>query len=57
MTTSPANPSPPPSSKDEKRSIILSSELFKGAQSVQIEHARQRYQLRITRENKLILTK
>jgi hemin uptake protein HemP len=31
--------------------------LFGGHQAVEIEHAGQRYLLRITRENKLILTK
>lgn len=31
--------------------------LFKGTTAVEIEHAGQRYVLRITRENKLILTK
>ncbi len=36
---------------------IASDSLFAGRQSVEIEHAGQRYLLRITRENKLILTK
>lgn len=34
-----------------------SSVIFKGANTVEIAHAGQRYLLRITRENKLILTK
>ncbi len=34
-----------------------SAELLKGASSVEIQHAGQRYLLRVTRENKLILTK
>lgn len=36
---------------------FTSSRLFGGAQTLSIEHAGQRYTLRITRENKLILTK
>lgn len=34
-----------------------SRRLFDGASVVEIDHNGQRYQLRITRENKLILTK
>ncbi|WP_415034777.1 hemin uptake protein HemP [Azonexus sp.] len=34
-----------------------STELLKGATTVEIQHAGQRYLLRVTRENKLILTK
>ena len=36
---------------------MKSAELLKGASSVEIQHAGQRYLLRVTRENKLILTK
>ena len=36
---------------------LLSVDLFKGSTVVEIDHAGQRYLLRITRENKLILTK
>jgi hemin uptake protein HemP len=36
---------------------LLSADIFKGGAMVEIEHAGQRYLLRITRENKLILTK
>jgi hemin uptake protein HemP len=36
---------------------LTSSRLFGGAPTLFIEHAGQRYTLRITRENKLILTK
>ena len=36
---------------------IPATVLFQGARVVCIEHAGQRYMLRITRENKLILTK
>lgn len=36
---------------------LSSQQLFKGAPVVEINHAGQRYLLRVTRENKLILTK
>jgi hemin uptake protein HemP len=36
---------------------VTSEQLFQGARTLCIEHAGQRYLLRITRENKLILTK
>jgi len=36
---------------------VKSVDLFRDARSVCIEHSDQRYLLRITRENKLILTK
>lgn len=37
--------------------VVDSRDLLKGANTVVIEHAGQRYILRVTRENKLILTK
>lgn len=36
---------------------IVSSDLLHGQRMLEIEHAGQRYTLRVTRENKLILTK
>lgn len=36
---------------------LVSEEILKGNTVVEIEHAGQRYLLRVTRENKLILTK
>lgn len=36
---------------------LKSAHLFQEARTVCIEHAGQRYQLRLTKENKLILTK
>lgn len=36
---------------------VSSAELLRGQSTVEIEHAGQRYWLRVTRENKLILTK
>lgn len=41
----------------ETRPRIASEKIFGGATTVEIEHAGQRYLLRVTRENKLILTK
>jgi hemin uptake protein HemP len=55
----PSNPptrSPAPANNTSCRRM-LSSELFKGSTVVEIDHAGQRYLLRVTRENKLILTK
>ncbi|WP_295008559.1 hemin uptake protein HemP [uncultured Dechloromonas sp.] len=42
---------------DAQRPRIDSGTLMRGAPTVEIEHAGQRYLLRVTRENKLILTK
>ncbi len=36
---------------------IASADILRGASTAEIEHAGQRYLLRVTRENKLILTK
>ena len=36
---------------------VDSEQILRGASTVEIEHAGQRYLLRVTRENKLILTK
>ncbi|MCK6410995.1 MAG: hemin uptake protein HemP [Azonexus sp.] len=41
----------------ESKTCIDSRQLLGGRNLIEIEHAGQRYQLRITRENKLILTK
>ena len=37
--------------------VLSSSQLFQGSNTVRIEYAGQSYILRLTRENKLILTK
>lgn len=50
-------PSPAPESGSASPSRIDSGEILRGASTVEIEHAGQRYLLRVTRENKLILTK
>jgi hemin uptake protein HemP len=47
----------PPSAPSNDRPRIDSGTLLQGASAVEIEHAGQRYLLRVTRENKLILTK
>jgi len=50
---------PPASPQSPKGPVVRleSGEILKGANTVEIEHAGQRYLLRVTRENKLILTK
>ncbi|GBG03132.1 hypothetical protein AZSI13_24590 [Azospira sp. I13] len=45
--------SPPPG----QAPVLASRQLFRGNNTVCIEHAGQCYLLRLTRENKLILTK
>lgn len=59
MTNPPAN-SPAASSPPNEASArprIDSSKLLQGGNTLEIDHAGQRYLLRVTRENKLILTK
>jgi len=36
---------------------INTSQLFRGQKTVEIDHGEQRYTLRVTKDNKLILTK
>lgn len=60
MTRLPATPALPATTVPGRAAagpLIPSTRLFAGARTVLIEHAGQHYQLRITRENKLILTK
>ena len=58
MNPQPTAPEPSPlAEKTETRPRIDSEKIFGGATTVEIEHAGQRYLLRVTRENKLILTK
>lgn len=52
----PADPVPAPE-KTETRRCIDSETLLGGESILEIEHAGHRYLLRVTRENKLILTK
>ncbi len=48
---------PKPSARTDTTPCFHSHELFCGRREVCIEHAGQMYRLRITRQNKLILTK
>ena len=64
MTRTPAHAdtAPTPDGQPARRApgeppVIRSAELFRRGNAVRIEHAGQHYLLRITRENKLILTK
>jgi len=45
------------SEKEQQVRRLHSQDLFKHHKEVVIEHAGQKYRLRITRQNKLILTK
>ena len=51
------HPITPPAALNQPRPRIDSTEILRGANAVEIEHGGQRYILRVTRENKLILTK
>lgn len=58
MLGAPRHPAAPlPASQPEAPVTITSSALFGSVRTIIIEHCGQRYTLRITRENKLILTK
>jgi len=58
MNSQPKPPAPTlANAPSGQRSRIPSHNLLQGASSVEIEHAGQCYLLRVTRENKLILTK
>ncbi len=55
----PPNPSTPvaASANQTLLGVVESKQLFQGGQEVVIRHAGTDYRLRITRQNKLILTK
>ena len=58
MKTPPTPVKPlPPTDSQPKRLPVSSEQLLRGATTLEIDHAGQRYLLRVTRENKLILTK
>ncbi|UCV02610.1 hemin uptake protein HemP [Dechloromonas denitrificans] len=58
MNTPPkASPIPPATDNQPTRLCLESEKILRGQSAVEIEHAGQRYLLRVTRENKLILTK
>jgi len=50
-------PAVPPADARSQPQRLDSGQILRGASTVEIEHAGQRYLLRVTRENKLILTK
>ena len=50
------SPAPPPNTL-APRPRVDSEKLLQGAAALEIDHAGQTYLLRVTRENKLILTK
>lgn len=50
-------PASPITAQEETRPILTSEALFKGLSVITIVHDSKRYELRITRQNKLILTK
>lgn len=56
-TTSKPVPTAPPLGAIPLPTRLDSSQILRGATTVEIDHAGQRYLLRVTRENKLILTK
>lgn len=56
-TSPPTSPAQPRSENQEQRLRLESEQILRGNNTVEIEHAGQRYLLRVTRENKLILTK
>ena len=60
--TQTANPQPATASQalpvaEGAVSVLQSSELFRGRTEIMIQHDGQDYRLRITRQNKMILTK
>lgn len=57
MNSQPKPPTPSIPIPADLRPRIDSSQLLQGANTLEIDHAGQRYLLRVTRENKLILTK
>jgi hemin uptake protein HemP len=56
-TPSPPVKTLPPTDSQATRPPVSSEQLLRGATTLEIDHAGQRYLLRVTRENKLILTK
>lgn len=47
----------PPTESQATRPPVSSEQLLRGASTLEIDHAGQRYLLRVTRDNKLLLTK
>ncbi len=59
LMNSQTKPVPPTASNAAAGALprIASEDILRGSNTVEIAHAGQRYLLRVTRENKLILTK
>lgn len=58
MTFDPHTPAQPAlPAQPEMPPRMNSHQIFRGRKTVEIEHGEQRYTLRVTRDNKLILTK
>jgi hemin uptake protein HemP len=59
MKSPPTTVKPPPTTDSQATAKlpVSSEQLLRGATTLEINHAGQRYLLRVTRENKLILTK
>jgi hemin uptake protein HemP len=57
MSQRPPDGTPLPSTQASSQRVLSSSVLFAGKNEVRIAHAGVEYLLRITKENKLILTK
>jgi hemin uptake protein HemP len=56
-TQPPQPPAPAANVSAELPLRIESSDLLRGQKTVEIEHGKQRYTLRVTKDDKLILTK
>jgi hemin uptake protein HemP len=58
MAKTPSDPKPEPRTDVPPDTLVVKSEdIFRGTREVCIEHAGERYRLRITRRNKLLLQK
>lgn len=57
IMNTPPKPPAPVQQPEPARPRVESAEILRGNSAVEIEHAGQCYLLRVTRENKLILTK
>lgn len=56
-SASPSPPRHPDPAPQESVPCIKSIDLMRNQRTIEIDHGGQRYTLRVTRENKLILTK
>lgn len=56
-TQQPQPPAPGTPASAARPARIESADLLRGQRTVEIEHGKQRYTLRVTKDDKLILTK